>query len=119
MKSDFGDLQSFAGAVAGRVVEVKAQATAHDTETRQKELDYLPSSIRQEARSFAASLATRYNPGSVDLDALIDNAERSVSSGRPVQAVTYFGRALILAGEHSDLWLAAAKTVNAARLKDW
>ena len=119
LKSDFGDLRSFAGAIAGRVVEVKPQASPRETETRRAELGYLPSSLRQEADRFAASLATRYNPGSVGLNALIANAEGAMSGGRPIEAVTFFGRALVLAGERSDLWLSAAKAANAANPRDW
>ncbi|PTW61338.1 hypothetical protein C8N35_10247 [Breoghania corrubedonensis] len=119
LKRDFGDLRRFAGAVAGRVVEVKPQASPRDSEARRAELDYLPSSLRQEADRFAASLATRYTPGSLGLDALIRNAEGAMASGHPIEAVTFFGRALVLAGERSDLWLSAAKAANSANPKDW
>ncbi|MEI2387729.1 alpha-2-macroglobulin family protein [Breoghania sp. JC706] len=119
LKRDFGDLRSFAGAVAGRVVEVKPQATPKETEARRAELAYLPSSLRQEADRFARSLATRYTPGSLGLDVLVANAEGAMSAGRPVEAVTFFGRALVLAPDRPDLWLSAAKAANAADPKDW
>ncbi|WP_321503157.1 alpha-2-macroglobulin family protein [Breoghania sp.] len=119
LKSDFGDLRSFAGAIAGRVVEVKPQASAQETAQRRAELDYLPSSLRQEADRFAASLATRYDPGSLGLGALIDQAEAASTAGNLEEAVTSFGRALVLAQERSDLWLSMSRAASSASPDDW
>ncbi len=119
LKSDFGDLRSFAGAIAGRVVEVQSKPSPKETALRRAELEYLPSSLRQEADRFSASLATRYDPASMGLQALIDRGEAAVSVRNLVEAVSYFGRALVLEKERSGLWLIMAKAANGAEPKDW
>ncbi|MBG6160883.1 uncharacterized protein YfaS (alpha-2-macroglobulin family) [Labrenzia sp. EL_195] len=56
LKSDFGELQSFAGAIAGRVVEVRAPR-ADQSADRKAELAFLPGSQLETAATYTQSIA--------------------------------------------------------------
>jgi len=56
LKSDFGELQSFIGAIAGRVVEVQAPR-ADQSVDRKSELVFLPASQLESAETYSLSIA--------------------------------------------------------------
>jgi len=56
LKSDFGELQSFVGAIAGRVVEVAAQRVDQSAD-RKAELVFVPSSQLESAETYSLSIA--------------------------------------------------------------
>lgn len=56
LKSDFGELQSFAGAIAGRVVEVRAPR-ADQSADRKAELVFVPSAQLESAETYSLSIA--------------------------------------------------------------
>jgi len=56
LKSDFGELQSFVGAIAGRVVEVQAPR-ADLSADRKAELVFMPSSQLESAETYSKSIA--------------------------------------------------------------
>lgn len=119
LKSDFGDLQSFAGAIAGRVVAVRDPAPASATVDRRAELDYLPRSLSDEADRYAASLNDRYRPDGRGVRELTRDADAAMSAGKLEAAHEVYGRALSLARERFDLWSGLASSAIAADPKDW
>lgn len=56
LKSDFGELQSFVGAIAGRVVEVQAPRADQSTD-RKAELVFVPKSQLESAETYSQSIA--------------------------------------------------------------
>ena len=119
LKSDFGDLQSFSGAIAGRVVAIREAPTPSTTADRRAELDYLPRSLRDEADRFADSLSDRFHPDGLGVGELTGNADAAMSAGNAEAAHVFYGRALSLATGRFDLWAGLAVSGLAAKPKDW
>lgn len=117
MKSDFGDLQTFPGAVAGRVVDVHNRAEVQ-TADREAELAFLPQSLRDDAQRFALSLSTRFSGGG-SRQQLIDQAFQARQDGRNAESATLYGRALALTPEAYGLWINFATEALAADPDDW
>ncbi|ESR25560.1 alpha-2-macroglobulin family protein [Lutibaculum baratangense] len=109
LKSEAGELQSFAGAVAGRVVEEQAAA-----ELPKPELGFLEDWIAQEARRAAAEIeATPMVPGTVA--ALRGDASDRMAAGNPQAAAAAYAQAIAKAPRDAGLWLdyaVAARTVQ-------
>lgn len=119
LKSDFGDLQSFSGAIAGRVVAVREASTPTLTADRRAELQYLPRNLRDEADRFEASLSDRFHADGLGLGELTQSADAAMSAGNPQAAHLLYGRALVLGGERFDLWAGLALSAIEAKPDDW
>ncbi len=117
MKSDFGDLQTFPGAVAGRVVDVHNRAEVQ-TADRQAELAFLPQGLRDDAQRFALSLSQRFSGGGSHRQ-LVDQAFQARQDGRNAESARLYGRALALTPEAYGLWINFASEALAADPDDW
>ncbi len=118
LKSDVGALQSFAGAVAGRVVEVK-QTPQIALDERARDLAFVPQPFRDEARRFARRLSRTFDPGGDTLSALRGNAQAALDQNNPAVAQRYFGQALVLEPGDFDLWAGLAASALRQEPSDW
>ncbi|AXS40223.1 MG2 domain-containing protein [Breoghania sp. L-A4] len=119
LKSDFGDLKKFKGAIAGRVVAVRDAPSVPAVAERRADLGYLPRSLSDEAERYASSLADRFYANGAGLGALTRDADAAMAAGRTEAAHALFGRALTLAPERFDLWAGLAQSALAAEPDDW
>jgi len=87
LKTDFGELQSFVGAIAGRVVEVKAPR-ADESADRKAELVFLPKSQLESAETYSLSIANTVRPSGQTVDQLRQSGllELGRHNGTPAEA---------------------------------
>ncbi|MAA98404.1 MAG: alpha-2-macroglobulin [Stappia sp.] len=120
MKSDVGRLQSFAGAVAGRVVTVAdAERAPVDRGVRENEISFLPRSTLQEAARYARTLPRSFRAGGSDVNVLAGDGEAALARGDNEGAERAFGRALTLDGDRHDLWQGLARSLDGQKPDDW
>ncbi|MEP3279346.1 MAG: alpha-2-macroglobulin family protein [Stappiaceae bacterium] len=117
MKSDFGDLQTFPGAVAGRVVDVHNRAEVV-TADREAELAFLPQGIRDDAQRFGLALSRKF-PGTGSHQQLVDQAFQARQQGRNADSAKFYGQALALTPEAFGLWINFSSAALAAEPDDW
>ncbi|WP_051241390.1 alpha-2-macroglobulin family protein [Stappia stellulata] len=118
LKSGVGSLQSFSGAVAGRVVVV--QARDEDlTQERASELSFLPRTLLDTAASFARQLPRVYRAGEGDVSVQARAAREALSRGAAEEAQAEFARALVLAPERHDLWIGLSDSLLQQEPDDW
>ncbi|WP_425087559.1 MG2 domain-containing protein [Stappia sp.] len=118
LKSDVGSLQSFAGAIAGRVVVVEARDETLAQE-RGAELSYLPRTFMDTAASFARQLPRVYRAGEGAISAQTSAAREALARGAPEDAQAGFARALVLAPDRHDLWSGLSQSLLRQEPDDW
>lgn len=118
LKSDVGRLQSFAGAVAGRVVTVDAPV-AIDRAARGSELAFLPRSLIEEAARYARSLPRSFRPDGADRDQLAAAGQGALGVGEFEAAERFFARALVLDPDRHGLWEGLATALLRQNPDDW
>ena len=104
LKSDFGVLALTPDAVAGRVVEA-IDLTPSIEHQRLAELDFLPGSYIDEARTLVGALKERFSASGASYAALRSAGTLAMRQGRYDDAAIAFGRALAIANDEAIAWL--------------
>ena len=112
LKSDFNQLNAFPGAVAGKIVEVAAEA---DIGAPQR-LSFVTDSLQQEARRLKSGLAANEGEGEQGLEALVETARQQAAAGNIPDAVTTYKQALAITPDDGALW--AELSEKAAQVTD-
>ncbi|MGN6582749.1 MAG: MG2 domain-containing protein [Rhizobiaceae bacterium] len=120
LKSDYSRLNPFAGAVAGKVVDLSADADIGAPAA----LSFLPASLNDEAVAYRQKIVSQNTSGQKEgLNALVGEAA-SLAAGDPRAAMQKYAAALAISPDDGALWegLARAalkvKPVNAADKDD-
>lgn len=100
-KSTVGDLRTFAGAVAGKIVTDKAFDPSL-AETRAKELDFLDQSFLDDARKLEGTIAGEAAEG--NLDKLLADSDKAIAAGKHAAAAAALRKAIRLDADRNDLW---------------
>ncbi len=118
LKSTYGDLRPFAGAVSGHIVDGGISA-ADRRAARRAELRFLPRAISDESRERARRLLQRSAAASGSFDVLMADAEAAARSGNPARAADLYATALRIAPESPSVWLRLAKATRMIRAEAW
>ncbi|AGA91852.1 large extracellular alpha-helical protein [Thioflavicoccus mobilis 8321] len=118
LKSDFGELRPFAGAVTGRILTGSPATRAERRAARLGELGLLPRGYADEARRLAASVAAAPTQGGTPPAPLVE-AQAALDAGNTTKALGLYKQALRQAPEDPSLWAAAARAALAAKTDDW
>lgn len=105
LKSDFGHLNRFPGAVAGKVVE----ATGGPDIGAPPALGFLPDYIRDEAQKAKTTFSAPMPLNGDGLGALTAQAEGAMAANDPRGAVGMLVEALSIAPDEGSLWLGLAR----------
>jgi alpha-2-macroglobulin len=108
LKSDFNTLNSFAGAVAGKVVIKDAQPDLG----RAPKLPFLSDDLRQQAKDFRENLPQTVTASELGLNTLMGQAYGSLTAGKSAEALSGFLAALVISPEDATLWVDAARAGN-------
>jgi uncharacterized protein YfaS (alpha-2-macroglobulin family) len=104
LKSDFGELQSFAGAIAGRVVEVQA-AREDRSADRRAELGFVPRSRMESAETYSLTIANRVRADGRTADALRRSGLAAIGNRNGSLAEADFLQLLRLEPGDYDAWI--------------
>ena len=108
LKSDFGELAATPDAVAGRVVEAIELSPSIEKQ-RLAELDFLPSTYIDEARTLVGAIKDRFAPSGASYAALRTAGAVAMRAGNYDEAAIAFGRALAVANDEAIAWLDFAR----------
>jgi len=100
-KSTVGDLRTFAGAVAGKMVANK-ELDPSVAETRRQELGFLDQSVIDEAHQLEGTIAEEPAEGSVDK--LLAASDKAIDAGDNLAAAVALRKAIRLDPARNDLW---------------
>lgn len=114
LKTDFGKLLSAPGAIAGRVVEAKAE-----TAQRPPALTFLPGGMADDATRERQEIERLRAPQSAGFEALRAAGERAAAAGEPRKAVSAYRSALSVNPDAADVWMALARQTLAINPKDY
>ena len=103
LKTDYGELQSFAGAIAGRVVEVKAPR-ADQSADRKAELVFVPKSQLESAQTYSLSIANSVRPNGQTTDQLRRSGQAALSARNGALAEADFLQLIKLEPGEFDAW---------------
>ncbi|POF28065.1 alpha-2-macroglobulin family protein [Roseibium marinum] len=103
LKSDFGELQGFLGAVAGRVVEVQAPRPDLSAD-RKAELTYLPQSQIEAAETYSLGIANSVQPRGQSADQLRRDGQAALSNRNGSLAEADFLQLIVLEPGDFDVW---------------
>ncbi|AFL49583.1 uncharacterized protein YfaS (alpha-2-macroglobulin family) [Sinorhizobium fredii] len=109
LKSDFNQLNTFKGAIAGKVVET---ITGEPDLGAPPRLSFVSDDLLQQARDVKAGLALADDQIGFGVNGLIETARRELAAGNFVSALKAFRGALAITPEDGDLWLETARTAN-------
>lgn len=113
LKSDFGVLQPFTGAVAGRVVTKTAQRDLGAP----PQLAYVPNYLSSRARKFRENLAANTRlPTQLGFTTLLNSARQNLSAKQVKQMVANYSAALKLDPANLDVWLELSDAARTQRL---
>lgn len=114
LKSDFGPLNPFQGAVAGRIVEAgEADIGAPPP------LEFLSAGLMDEARQYRAAVAMEPTDPALGATILASAGWSSLQSGDARGAIAAFRSALALSPEEAGLWSGLTSALLAATPADW
>lgn len=111
LKSDHGQLNTFAGAVAGKIVEVAAQPDIGAP----PRLTFLSDEVLQQAREQKDGLTLGDNQQGYGIETLKTVAQSELLAGRVDTAIYNYKGALSLAPDDGDLWIALARAAGIAK----
>lgn len=111
LKSDHGQLNTFAGAVAGKIVEV---AVLPDIGAPPR-LSFLSDEVLQQAREQKDGLALGDNQQGYGIETLKTVAQSELLAGRVDTAIYNYKGALSLASDDGDLWIALSRAAGIAK----
>ncbi|MEA3274757.1 MAG: MG2 domain-containing protein, partial [Pseudomonadota bacterium] len=118
LKSDYGDLRAFEGAISGHIAQ--GGIAKPDLEAvRISELGFLRRVRIDEARQLADRLARRSTAVAGGFDAIIAEAQAARRAGNPQRAVDLYAAALKLAPESTSLWVELADALSEAKPENW
>ncbi|MBS1167598.1 MAG: hypothetical protein H6R00_3623 [Proteobacteria bacterium] len=100
-KATVGDLRTFAGAVAGRIVASEV-ADPSTMDTRRDELSFVGQSFIDEARKLEGAIADE--PAEGKLDKLLASSDKAIDAGDHLKAAEDLRKAIRLDPERNDLW---------------
>ncbi|WOS64861.1 alpha-2-macroglobulin family protein [Sinorhizobium fredii] len=109
LKSDFNQLNTFKGAIAGKVVETAAGEPDLGAPPR---LSFISDDFLQQARDVKAGLALADDQQGFGVNGLIQTGRRELTAGNFVAALKALRGALAITPEDGDLWLETARTAN-------
>lgn len=118
LKSDTGHLQSFAGAVAGRVLEVSAPRETAEAE-RSKELTFLTASQLQAAKTFEVKLKDSIRPGAVSAESLKQAGSTALSQGDGRAAENAFSELAVLQPSETLAWVGLSRAYAIQSPDNW
>jgi hypothetical protein len=118
LKSDFGELRAFPGAVSGYLATGAASKAGQEA-ARRSELAFLPRGTFDEARKVGEQILKRPSTVSGAYDALLADANAALAAGNPERAAELLAAALRLAPESTALWTQLAEASLASRPEDW
>ncbi len=111
LKSDHGQLNSFAGAVAGKIVEVAAQPDIGAP----PRLTFLSDEVLQQAREQKDGLTLGDNQQGYGIENLKTVAQAELLGGRVDTAIYNYKGALSFSPDDGDLWIALARAAGIAK----
>ncbi|WP_313197710.1 alpha-2-macroglobulin family protein [Rhizobium sp.] len=111
LKSDHGQLNTFAGAVAGKIVEVAVQPDIGAP----PRLTFLSDELLQQAREQKDGLTLGDNQQGYGIENLKTVAQSELLGGRVDTAIYNYKGALSLAPDDGDLWIALARAAGVAK----
>ncbi|WP_026187024.1 alpha-2-macroglobulin family protein [Ensifer sp. BR816] len=109
LKSDFNQLNTFKGAIAGKVVET---VTGEPDLGAPPRLSFVSDDLLQQARDVKAGLALADDQMGFGVNGLIEAARRQLTAGNFVAALKALRGALAITPEDGNLWLETARTAN-------
>ncbi|PLU20281.1 hypothetical protein BMJ30_09340, partial [Sinorhizobium medicae] len=109
LKSDFNQLNTFVGAIAGKVVET---AGGEADIGAPPALDFVSDDLLQQARDVKANLALTEDQLGFGVNGLIEMAHGELTAGNFVAALKAFRGALAITPEDGALWLETAQAAN-------
>ncbi|WP_042775195.1 alpha-2-macroglobulin family protein [Sinorhizobium fredii] len=109
LKSDFNQLNTFKGAIAGKVVKTVAGEPDLGAPPR---LSFISDDFLQQARDIKAGLALADDQQGFGVNGLIETARRELTAGNFVAALKALRGALAITPEDGNLWLETARTAN-------
>ena len=109
LKSDYNQLNSFPGAIAGKIVQPQAAEADIGAPPR---LKFLSDQILQDARNTKANLALADDQQGLGVNTLIEMARGQAGMGNIENALKAFQGALAITPDDAELWLEAARTAN-------
>lgn len=115
LKSDFNTLNSFAGAVAGKIVVKDAKSDIGPDIGIAPKLSFLSDDLRQQAKEFGQNLPQTITASELGLNTLIGQAHGDLSAGKSAEALAGFLSALLIAPDDGSLWIDAARAGNAVK----
>lgn len=118
LKSDFGDLQVFEGAVAGRIVEIQTKAPVN-TADRKAELDFISKRELDAAEKFARVLPSTITVGQATAEQLRRNGRQALSERRGGLAEQDFSRLLSLLPDDFSAWEGLSFSLIIQKSDDW
>ncbi|MCG6857605.1 MAG: alpha-2-macroglobulin family protein [Salaquimonas sp.] len=109
LKSDFKDLGTFEGAIAGKVVEVSTEPDLGAP----PELTFVPAGTLEEAKTFAHKVrAAKPDNTLTSVDELIEAGRQDFADNDTGSAATNFTRALALAPDNAGTWLTFSREAS-------
>ncbi|MBO6756060.1 MAG: alpha-2-macroglobulin family protein [Roseibium sp.] len=118
LKSDFGQLQSFQGAVAGRVVEVQVPRQTAEAD-RAAELTFVTGSVIDAARTYAVRLRETVSTGGETAGQLRNAGALALSENNGAAAEQRFGRLIVLEPDDFGAWSQLTRALLMQNPRDW
>ncbi len=109
LKSDFKQLNTFPGAIAGKVAETAAGEADIGAPPR---LDFVSDDLLQQARDVKANLVLADDQQGFGVNGLIETARSELTAGNFVASLKAFRGALAITPEDGALWLETAEAAN-------
>ncbi len=109
LKSDFNQLNTFPGAIAGKVAETAAGEADIGAPPR---LDFVSDDLLQQARDVKANLVLADDQQGFGVNGLIETARSELTAGNFVASLKAFRGALAITPEDGALWLETAEAAN-------
>ncbi|PVB60191.1 alpha-2-macroglobulin family protein [Labrenzia sp. 011] len=118
LKSDFGELQGFSGAVAGRVVEVQTPRPDLSAD-RKAELVFLPQTQLAAAETYSLSIANSVRPRGQTADQLRRNGQAALSARNGALAEADFLQLIVLEPGDFDVWRHLTTALLLQKPENW
>ncbi|WP_420336552.1 MG2 domain-containing protein [Roseibium sp.] len=118
LKSDFGELQSFQGAIAGRVVEVQAPR-ADQSADRRAELEFVPRAQLESAETYSQSLANSRRTSRATVEQLRAEGLAALRNRNGALAEADFVQLIVLEPGDYTAWTQLTQALLAQNPENW
>lgn len=108
LKSDFNQLNTFNGAIAGKIVDVAGDPDIGAAPG----LPFVSEQLMQDAREAKANLALSDEQKAQGLQSLLALARIELTAGNVENSLTAFRAALAITPDDGDLWIEMARAIN-------